>query len=245
MLTYTTNGRTFLMNRVGPRILIIIPAYNEEKSIGVVVKSILCNCPGVTVLVVDDGSMDYTALQAKAAGAKVISLPQNLGIGGAMQTGYLYAFYNDFDIAIQIDADGQHKSEELSKLLEPLKNNEADLVLGSRYIEKTTFKSTLGRRIGMVVLSTLVSVLARQRIYDTTSGFRGVNAKVIKLFAKEYSTDYPEVDSLVLVRKNGLRIKEVPVEMEQRLAGKSSITPMKSAYYMTKVSLALFIRSMR
>ncbi len=228
-----------------PRTLVIIPAFNEEGSIGFVVSRVQRCCPAVTILVVDDGSMDNTAANAKQAGAEVISLPHNLGIGGAMQTGYLYAYYNDFKIAVQIDADGQHKPEELAKLLKPLENNEADLVLGSRFIEKTNFKSTLGRRVGIVILSTLVSLLARQKVYDTTSGFRAVNSKVIKLFAREYSTDYPEVDSLILIRKNHLRIKEVAVKMEQRMSGKSSITPVKSAYYMTKVSLALFIRSMR
>lgn len=225
--------------------LIIIPAYNEEDSIGDIVKRILTNYPSFTVVVVDDGSSDNTAKIARMAGAKVVSLPQNLGIGGAVQTGYLYAFYHGYDIAVQIDADGQHKPEELPKILKPLIENEVDLVLGSRYVEKTEYKSTFSRRTGMIVLSTLVSLIAKQMIKDTTSGFRAVNRKVIELFAREYSTDYPEVDSLVVIKKHGMKIKEVSVEMDQRIAGQSSITMLRSAYYMIKVSLALFIRVLR
>ncbi len=225
------------------KVVVIIPAYNEQDSIGLVIKQVLqYHC---TVLVIDDGSSDQTGSAAAKAGAEVISLPQNLGIGGAVQTGYLFAFRHGYDIAVQVDADGQHKPRELHKILQPLLDGEADLALGSRYIAKTSFKSSFSRRTGMILLSLLVTMLTGQRIYDTTSGFRAANRKVIELFAHEYSTDYPEVDALVLARKNGMRIKEVSVEMDQRCAGESSITPFRSAYYVTKVILALLVRSLR
>ncbi|WP_307167973.1 glycosyltransferase family 2 protein [Carboxydocella sp. ULO1] len=228
-----------------PKTIVIIPAYNEEKSIGIVVKKILKIYPEFTILVIDDGSNDNTADIAFQAGAKVIRLPQNLGIGGAVQTGYLYALYNKYEIAIQIDADGQHKPEELHKILKPIVEKEADLVIGSRYVKKTQYKSTFSRRVGMIILSALVSLITKQVFKDTTSGFRAANRKVIKLFAKEYSTDYPEVDSLVVAKMYGLNIKEVSVEMEQRIAGSSSITPLRSVYYMIKVSLSLLVRAIR
>lgn len=233
------------MSQKNIKCLAIIPAYNEQETVGMVVDKIFRELPGATVLVVNDCSTDDTSIVARQAGALVIDLPQNLGIGGAMQTGYIYAFVNDFDIAFQIDADGQHPPEELHKLLLPLLSNEADMILGSRYVEKTRYESTFSRRLGMVILSFLISIFARQKIMDTTSGFRGINRNIIKIFAKEYSTDYPEVDALVLIKKNGFRIKEISVEMKQRLGGQSSITPIKSAYYMIKVSLSLLIRSLR
>ena len=186
---------------------------------------------------IDDGSTDKTADIAYKAGASVVSLPSNLGIGGAMQTGYLYALRNGYDIAVQMDADGQHRVEELHKILIPLIREEGDLVIGSRFIESKSYKPSISRRCGIFILSCVVSVILRQKIKDVTSGFRAVNRKVIELSAKKYSTDYSEVDSLVLVRQNNLSILEVPVQMSDRLAGRSSITTLKGFYYMVKVAL--------
>lgn len=233
------------MTITSPKVVIIIPAYNEERSIGNVVSTILALHPEFSVLVINDGSTDHTASVAEKAGAKVVTLPQNLGIGGAVQTGYLYASRHGYDIAIQVDADGQHKPEELDKIILPLLRGEADLVLGSRFVEKTRYQSSAGRRTGIMILSSLVSLFTRQPLKDVTSGFRAINRRGIELFAKDYSTDYPEVDSLVLIKKKGYRIKEVSVEMEQRTAGTSSITALKSAYYMIKVTLSIVMKSFR
>lgn len=228
-----------------PRIVAIVPAYNEERSVGLVVAELRGLGPNVTPLVIDDGSSDRTAEVARRAGAEVISLLQNLGIGGAVQTGYLYAREQGYDIAVQVDADGQHKPSELMKIVEPLLRGEADLALGSRFVSQTAYVGSTARRLGIRILASLVSALNRQRLYDVTSGFRAVNRKGIRLFAADYATDYPEVDSLVLLKKQGLRIVEVPVEMEPRLEGNSSITPLRSVYYMLKVTLVLFMRSLK
>lgn len=233
------------MNPATPKVCIIIPAYNEEKSIFSVIRTILRLQPDFTVLVIDDGSADRTSQVSKAAGARVIRLPQNLGIGGAVQTGYRYAAANGFNIAVQVDADGQHKPEELPKILEPLLRNEADMVIGSRFVDKTDFRSTVSRRTGIYILSALVTFFTRQPLKDVTSGFRAANRRVIELFAEEYSSDYPEVDSLVIAKRNRCRIREVSVQMEPRQAGSSSITSLKSAYYMVKVSLSVMVKSFR
>lgn len=233
------------MNPSPLKVCVIIPAYNEEHSIRYVIGRIIRLYPDYAVLVVNDGSKDRTADVARSAGADVVSLPQNLGIGGAMQTGYRYAAAQGFDIAVQIDADGQHRPEELDKILGPIRRNEADLVVGSRFVERTNYRSTAGRRTGIAILSSLVTLVARQPLKDVTSGFRAVNRRGILMFAEDYSTDYPEVDSLILVKKRRLRILEVPVDMEQRHAGRSSITSLKSAYYMIKVTLSVMMKSFR
>lgn len=227
------------------KVCIIIPAYNEEKSIPHVIHRIYRTHPDFTVLVINDGSSDRTAAVAKAAGANVISLPQNLGIGGAVQTGYLFCARNGFDVAVQVDADGQHKPEELDKIIAPILDGQADMVLGSRWVQKTSYRSTAGRRAGIFILASLVSLFTLQSLTDPTSGFRAVNRRGIELFAEEYSTDYPEVDSLVLLKKRGLRIREVAVEMDRRQAGQSSITSIRSVYYMFKVTLSIMMKSFR
>ncbi|MBW5445512.1 glycosyltransferase [Cohnella sp. CFH 77786] len=227
------------------KVCIVIPAFNEEKSIYPVIRDILQLHPDFSVLVVNDGSSDRTAQAAKSAGAHVITLPQNLGIGGAVQTGYRYAAAKGFDVAIQVDADGQHKPGELNKILEPIRQGAADMVIGSRFVDKTGYRSTIGRRTGIRLLSALITLITRQPLKDVTSGFRAANRRIIDLFAEDYSSDYPEVDSLVMVKKRNFRILEVPVEMEQRQAGRSSITALKSAYYMIKVSLSIMVKSFR
>jgi len=227
------------------RIVVIIPAYNEEKSIKDVIEKIITSIPSADILVVNDGSKDQTVLRAREAGAYVIELPFNLGIGGAMQTGYLYAKQNGYDIAIQCDGDGQHDPVYIQKIIEPIIKDNADMVVGSRYLEKTLYKSKLMRRIGILFFSGAVSMIIRKKITDPTSGFRAVNREVIEYFAWKYPSDYPEVDVLVRLNNRNFRIMEVPVEMKVRQGGKSSITPLKSIYYMAKVSLALIINSIR
>ncbi|MCX7841843.1 MAG: glycosyltransferase family 2 protein [Clostridia bacterium] len=226
------------------KVLVIIPAYNEEKSIGAVISAIK-EQNGIDVVVINDGSKDCTGKVAANHGARVISLPFNLGIGGAMQTGYMFARDNNYDVAVQVDADGQHNPLYVSRIIEKLNETGCDMVIGSRYVEETSYKSSAARRVGMVFFSWLVFVLTGLRVKDTTSGFRAVNRRVIEYFSESYPVDYPEVDVLVRLHKKGFKVCEEPVEMHERQGGKSSITPLKSIYYMVKVSIALLINSLR
>lgn len=227
------------------KILVIVPAYNEEKSIKSVVEAIESQKVRVDVVVINDGSKDNTYNEANKTKAYVIDLPFNLGIGGAMQTGYLYALKNNYDIAIQIDADGQHNPEEIKKIIQPIIDEEADLVIGSRYLKKTKYKSTLLRRIGMIYFAKLIKLFTGNKFTDTTSGYRAVNKKIIKLFSQNYPEDYPEVEILVWLKKQKYIIKEISVEMRERSTGKSSITPIKSLYYMIKVTLGVLVSNIR
>lgn len=221
--------------------LAIIPAYNEGANIYNVIKNIKNNAQEFDILVINDGSQDNTYSEAKRAGAKVLNLCNNLGIGGAVQTGYLYAYNNNYDVAIQIDGDGQHDSKELNKLVHEMEKNEVDIVIGSRFVGESQYKPSLLRSIGIKYFSMLVSYLCKMPYYDTTSGYRMVNRKAIEHFVNYYPQDYPEVETVVYAVKIGLRVKEIMVNMNQRQGGKSSITPLKSIYYMIKVTLALII----
>ncbi len=223
------------------RMLVIIPAYNEERNIPGVIGDLRRNAPGADIVVVNDGSSDGTSQCARALGIKVLNLPVNLGIGGAMQAGYHYANRHDYAIAVQFDADGQHQAGEIEKLLRPLAAGESDMVVGSRFLIAGSYRATFARKAGMRIFSFLVSVILGMRVTDTTSGFRAVNRRVIEYYTRQYPEDYPEVEALVLVHKQGMRIREVPVVMRERTSGRSSITPVRSAYYMVKVMLAVFV----
>ncbi|MCG0238817.1 MAG: glycosyltransferase family 2 protein [Firmicutes bacterium] len=227
------------------RVLIIIPAYNEAGSIGLVLDEIRTYMPTADVLVVSDGSTDDTAAIARERGAMVVELPHNLGIGGAMQTGYRYAARHRYQAAVQVDADGQHDVRELPPLLTPVLSGEVDLAIGSRYVTDTGYRGPLSRRIGSWLLAHWVRLMTGQMIHDPTSGFRVAGPRAIALFAEEYPVDYPEVESLVLLIRRGLTVREWPVRMRPRLAGRSSITPLKSVEYMIKVGLAVWIQRMR
>lgn len=226
------------------KILAIVPALNEADNIGSVVQNLIKTSPWLDVLVIDDGSTDQTADVARAHGAKVISLPVNLGIGGAVQTGFLYALRNHYDLALQVDGDGQHRAEEIKKLVDPVLLGEADVTIGSRFIEKTSYKSAWPRRLGIYLLSKTIQSVVRKNFTDPTSGFRAYNQKALRIVSAHYSTDYPEPDAIVTLLKNRLRVIEISVEMDARLSGSSSITPFKSGYYMFKVSLAIILNSM-
>jgi glycosyltransferase involved in cell wall biosynthesis len=230
-----------------PKILIIIPAYNEEKNIRNVILSLKAADPNYECLVINDGSKDNTQTEAESTGfATVIQLPCNLGIGGAVQTGFKYAVYGDFDYAIQFDGDGQHLATEIPKLLAPLQQGEEDICIGSRFLEKTQgFQSTLMRRIGIRLFEILSHLLIRKKITDSTSGFRAYNKSTIQFLATNYPTDYPEPETVILLGKNDYRIREVSVKMVERQGGKSSISGLKSAHYMIKVILAMLMTAQR
>lgn len=229
------------------RILIIIPAYNEEKNIRSVIETLKDHSANYECLVINDGSRDNTQHEAESNGlATVIELPSNLGIGGAVQTGFKYALYEEFDYAIQFDGDGQHLAKEIPTILAPLQNGEFDVCIGSRFVETTFgFQSTFMRRIGIRIFALMNLLLIRKKITDSTSGFRAYNKEAIEFLAKNYPTDYPEPETIILLGKNDFRVCEVPVEMAERQGGTSSISGLKSAHYMIKVIIAMLMTAQR
>jgi glycosyltransferase involved in cell wall biosynthesis len=234
----------------GPRVIAVVPAHDEAKAIGAVVAGIRAFEPRFDVVVVDDGSTDATAAIAAEHGAAVVRLPFNLGIGAAVQTGFQYALARGYELAVRLDGDGQHDPGELPRLLEPVERGEADIVTGSRFSgdgerDGEGYRPPLARRAGIAWFARLVSLLTRQRVTDTTSGFQALNRKGIALFAGDYPNDYPEVEATLLVLKHKLRLVEVPVQMREREHGTSSITFLRSVYYMLKVTLALFVAVFR
>ena len=224
--------------------LLIIPAYNEEKNIENTIKKLLTlNEPDMDYIIINDGSIDNTLTILNNNNFNYLNLPTNLGIGGAVQTGYKYALYNNYDIAIQFDGDGQHNAEFIPELIHEIENGN-DLVIGSRFLDNLDgFKSTKTRRSGIKLLSNLIKLCTGKKITDPTSGFRACNRKIIKLFSMNYPYDYPEPDTIVKVIKKGFKVKEIPVVMNRREHGKSSINILKSIYYMVKVSLSIIISS--
>ena len=226
------------------KVLVIIPAYNEEKSIVNSVKKLKEHNEDIDYVVINDGSKDNTKKVCIENNINFIDLPTDLGIGGAVQTGYKYALKNNYDVAIQYDGDGQHDPKYISKMVDEIKKGN-DIVIGSRYIEELSkFKSTFIRRLGIKILHFVIKITTFKNIYDPTSGYRAANKKVIKLFAHDYPIDYPEPESIVKVIKLGYKVSEIPVEMNERVNGKSSIRFFDSIYYMIKVNLAIIITSM-
>ena len=230
---------------VAVRRMAIVPALNEAQTIASVVAEIRAVDPGLEILVIDDGSTDDTLAEARRAGALVARLPYNVGIGGAVQTGYQYARDHGFQVAVQVDGDGQHDPADLAQLLEPISADRADMVVGSRFLEAGEYRPSFARKLGIRLLARVVSLLVRQRMTDPTSGFRAVNRRGIVLFAAEYPHDYPEAEANVVAYRRRLRVVEVPVAMRERAAGRSSINAPSSLYYMVKVTLALFITVFR
>jgi glycosyltransferase involved in cell wall biosynthesis len=220
----------------------IVPALNEELTVPRVIDELRAFDAGLVIVVVDDGSADRTAEVAAAKGAVVLRLPFNLGIGGAVQTGFRFAFEHDFDLAVRVDGDGQHDPAQLARILAPVLSGEADIAVGSRFAaDEGGYRSSLPRRAGIRVLAWVVSRIAGQQVTDTTSGFQALNRRGIALFARDYPHDYPEVEAIVMVFRHRLRLQEVPVSMRERGGGSSSITALRSIYYMVKVLLALFV----
>lgn len=221
--------------------LIIIPAYNEAGNIKAVVDNLINNYPQYDYVIINDGSKDETEAVCMANNYRIINLPINLGIGGAVQTGYRYALKNHYDIAVQIDGDGQHDIAYVEKLVEPIIKGECDISIGSRFIEREGFQSSATRRIGIIFLSILIRITCFIKVQDVTSGFRAVNDKFIKIYANYYPTDYPEPEAIVAAVMHRAKIKEIPVIMKARMTGNSSISLKRSVYYMIKVTLAILI----
>lgn len=225
--------------------LIIIPAYNEEENILGIVSEIKQKASDFDYVVINDCSWDDTLKLCEENGINVISLPINLGIGGAVQTGYKYAYMKGYDYAVQIDGDGQHDPLYLQRLFDNMTAENADMVIGSRFIDKEGFQSSKARRFGIRYFTFLIRLLTGKKITDPTSGFRMVNRDIIEKFAGDYPRDYPEPESVVSVLKENRKVVEVPVEMRERQGGKSSISLQKGLYYMVKVSLAIIIERIR
>ena len=223
------------------KVLLIIPAYNEEESLRSLIEEIKAVCLEVDYLVVNDCSSDDTERLLEELGANYITLPCNMGIGGAVQSGYRYAAQNGYDIAIQIDGDGQHDVRFVKDMVKLIEDKQADVVIGSRFIDKEGFQSSQARRIGIRILSMLIRLMCGAKVKDVTSGFRAVNRRFIELFAENYPDDYPEPEVIVTAKLYGAVIKELPVVMRERTTGKSSINLKRSIYYMIKVGLAIII----
>ncbi len=227
------------------RVLAIVPALNEGKVLAGVVRRIREEAPGCDVCVVDDGSSDDTAAVAARAGATVLRCPVNLGIGGAVQAGYLWARDRGYDAAVQVDGDGQHDPAFIAAALAPLAAGRASLVIGSRFLAPGGWRSTAARRAGIAYLAWFLRLRCGARVTDPTSGFRAANRAAIELFARYYPSDYPEPEAIALAQRAGLRIAEVPVRMIERAHGASSITALWTLYYLVKVSLALVLLPQR
>ena len=224
------------------RRIAVVPAFNEQQNVGRVIEEIRAFDPGLDIVVVDDGSVDATAAAARQHGATVLRLPFNLGIGGAVQTGFRYAFEHGYELAVRVDGDGQHDPSQLDRVIAPVVAGEADIAVGSRFVEASQgYRSSRSRRVGIRLLAVVVSRIVGRRVTDTTSGFQALNRKGIALFARDYPHDYPEVEATVMVARHRLRAIEVPVSMRERASGRSSITALRSVYYMVKVLLAIFV----
>jgi glycosyltransferase involved in cell wall biosynthesis len=227
---------------VDSSVLVIIPAYNEEDSLSHVIDSVRASAPFADIVVVNDGSVDATASIARAKGVMLLNLPYNLGIGGAVQTGYKFAKEQGYDVAIQVDGDGQHPAEEIPKLLRRLQSGQADMVIGSRFVSaRSDYRVPFARLVGIKILAGVISFLSRQPVTDPTSGFRAANRDVIRFLARMYPRDYPEPEAIVLLQKEGYSIAEVAAEMNPRVGGTSSITLLDGLFYIVKVLLAIAV----
>lgn len=229
------------------KILLIIPAYNEEGNILKTYSSVISynkkNNTNYDVIVVNDGSKDNTSKICHDNKIPVIDLIRNLGIGGAVQTGYKYAYENGYDIAVQFDGDGQHDVNYVKDLIKPIIEGKANFTIGSRFIDKTTsdFKSSFARRLGIVLISFVIKLKTHKRIYDTTSGFRAADKNVVRLLVSNYPIEYPEPISTISIIQHDFKIKELPVSMNERENGTSSISSWKNAYYMLNVVLSIIL----
>jgi glycosyltransferase involved in cell wall biosynthesis len=230
--------------------LVFIPAWNEEASIAEVIANVRSAIPDADILVVDDGSIDATTTRAQEAGARVATLPFNQGLGAALQTGYLVALREGYEFCAHLDGDGQHPPSEVARLLEEVRSDRADLVIGSRYSDPASaseddYRPTFSRRIGSNVFRFFLTVATRQRFTDTTSGMRAANRRVMSLFSERYSPDFAEIESLQRAVREGLRVEEVPVRMLPRTEGTSFLTPVRSTFFIFKSLIVLVVGRFR
>ena len=230
---------------MGIKSIVIIPAYNEEKSIVKTVQDICEHAPEFDYVIINDCSTDQTLSVCRKHHLHVLNLPVNLGIGGAVQTGFLYAYKNGYDYAVQFDGDGQHDAQYLQKMRDYMIEQNADMLIGSRFLEKEGFQSTGMRRFGIRYFSALIKFLTGQKITDPTSGMRMINRDILAMYSESYPKDYPEPESVVAIINSGKKVMEYPVIMSKRMEGTSSISPLKSVYYMIKVSFAIFLEMLR
>jgi glycosyltransferase involved in cell wall biosynthesis len=229
----------------GSKVMVIVPAWNEEGAIGEVVRSVKEVLPEVPVLVIDDYSDDATAQIADEAGARVLRLPVHLGLGGCVQTGYKFAFEQGFEYVIRVDGDGQHEAGDIPKILEALISTRAEVVIGSRFLESPAAHTSFSRSVGIVFFRVLLKVILGRTIYDPTSGFVGVNRRALQVFSRSFPLSYPEIEVLVVLQRRRFRFEEVPCRMHPRRSGKSSITLIKSFPYMLHVMLGVFVNVLK
>ncbi len=227
------------------KLLFVVPAYNEAASLPIVVQDLRTHYPSAGIAVVNDGSTDETAGVGQRLGVHLLDLPYNLGIGGAVQAGLLFAERHGYDIAVQFDGDGQHRADQIRLLLQPLTEGTADAVIGSRFLGAASYDVPSNRRLGITILRRAVSLFVRQPITDPTSGFRAYNRAALTYLAREYPHDYPEPEAVISLCRRSFRLREVGVQMRERQAGRSSITPFRSIYYMIKVLLAISVGAAR
>jgi glycosyltransferase involved in cell wall biosynthesis len=227
------------------KLLILIPAYNEEGAVGGVVDEVRAVMPGVPVLVVDDCSSDATVHTARLAGARVLALPHHLGLGGAVQAGYRLAFELDFDYVIRVDGDGQHDPREIPKMLATLQRDGCEMVIGSRFVNGGGEHSGVLRAAGIVFFRAMLRPILGRPVRDPTSGFVGVNRTALSVFSRSFPLEYPEIEALVVLQRKRFRFVEVPCRMRPRRTGRSTITPFRSLYYMVHVLLGVFVNVLK
>jgi glycosyltransferase involved in cell wall biosynthesis len=229
-----------------PKTLIVIPAYNEGNNIGAVLEGIQKHSPGIPILVIDDGSSDNTEKVVREHNAEVISLPYNSGYGVALQTGFLYAVKNDFSIVVQMDSDGQHDPANIKDLIEEVQKESCDVVIGSRFLSKASYKTSLARHLGMFIFGNIASLFSKQRVTDPTSGFQALKGPAIEFVASDnYPPDYPDADFIILMNRCGFKVKEIPVTMHASPNKESMHHGHKTVYYVFKMFLSIFVTLLR